>query len=350
AKPSSLLRAAGHRRARSPPRDPLHPLALDPLLRPEQREDGRAGPVHGPDGRHPPRQPRGRDPRRPQGRRPRRPAPGGSRGRSRRHGAVDARQRPGVPLDPQRAHDARHGDRRQARRRDDPQGRGCRGHPLRRPPPRPARGPRRRPAADPRPRDPRDGARRRQRGGDRLRLPAHAGHLARPGGPRGLPAHEDHARRRRAPRLPDDRGPRGRGRAARLLHAGPVALHGRPHGRRLHERRDPPVLRPLRRHQGRRGLRDPVPRRVPARLRRHVDPAPGADRDRQEGLLARPGGGPLRQEGHRGDPGRPRRAHDRRQDAGRRHLEAVPGDGRPRRDARREGPRARRGLRPADRV
>ena len=30
------------------------------------------------------------------------------------------------------------------------------------------------------------------------------------------------------------------------------------------------------------------------------------------------------QEGHRGDPGRPRRAHDRRQDAGRRDLEAVP--------------------------
>jgi malyl-CoA/(S)-citramalyl-CoA lyase len=42
---------------------------------------------------------------------------------------------------------------------------------------------------------------------------------------------------------------------------------------------------------------------------------------------------------------RPRRAHDRRQDAGRRDVEAVPRDGRPRRDARREGPGARRGIR-----
>ena len=47
----------------------------------------------------------------------------------------------------------------------------------------------------------------------------------------------------------------------------------------------------------------------------------------------------------RGDPGRPRRAHARRQDAGRRDLEAVQGDGRPRGDAGGQGPRARRGLR-----
>ena len=39
------------------------------------------------------------------------------------------------------------------------------------------------------------------------------------------------------------------------------------------------------------------------------------------------------------------RPHDRRQDAGRRHLEAVQGDGGPGRDARQEGPRAGRGLR-----
>ena len=43
---------------------------------------------------------------------------------------------------------------------------------------------------------------------------------------------------------------------------------------------------------------------------------------------------------HRGDPRRPRRPHDRRQDAGRRHLEAVQGDGRPRRDARRRRTRS----------
>ena len=51
----------------------------------------------------------------------------------------------------------------------------------------------------------------------------------------------------------------------------------------------PALLRPLRRHQGHRGLRDPVPRRLPARLRRRLVAAPGADRDREEGLQpARP--------------------------------------------------------------
>ena len=62
---------------------------------------------------------------------------------------------------------------------------------------------------------------------------------------------------------------------------------------------------------------------------------PSADRDRQEGLLARPRRGPLRPQGDRGDPRRPRRPHDRRQDAGRRDLEAVPGHGPARRHARR---------------
>ncbi len=91
--------------------------------------------------------------------------------------------------------------------------------------------------------------------------------------------------------------------------------------------RHPPLLRPLRRHQGHRGLRGPVPRRLPARLRRRLVAASGPDRHRQEGVQPRPRRGPLRQEGPRGHPRRPRRAHDRRQDAGRRHLEAVPGHG-----------------------
>ena len=73
--------------------------------------------------------------------------------------------------------------------------------------------------------------------------------------------------------------------------------------------------------------------------------APGADRHRQEGVQPRPRGGAVRQEGAGGDPRRPRRAHDRRQDAGRRHLEAVQGDGRAGRDAGRQGPRAGRGVR-----
>ncbi len=51
-----------------------------------------------------------------------------------------------------------------------------------------------------------------------------------------------------------------------------------------------------------------------------------------------------RQTRDRGDPGRPGRAHARRQDAGRRHLEAVQGDGRSRRDARGQGSRAGRGI------
>ena len=46
---------------------------------------------------------------------------------------------------------------------------------------------------------------------------------------------------------------------------------------------------PVRRHQGHRRLRGPVPQRLPARLRRRLEPAPGADRHRQAGVLARPG-------------------------------------------------------------
>ena len=98
------------------------------------------------------------------------------------------------------------------------------------------------------------------------------------------------------------------------------------------------LLRPLRRHPRRGGLRNPVPGLVPARLRRRLVAAPGADRDRQARVLARSRRGRLREEGDRGDPRRPRRAHDRRQDAGRRHLEAVQGDGQPRRNARPQGP------------
>ena len=78
--------------------------------------------------------------------------------------------------------------------------------------------------------------------------------------------------------------------------------------------------------------------------------APGADRHRQEGLLPRSRRGEVRQEGDRGDPRRPRRAHDRRQDAGRRHLEAVQGDGGAGRAAGREGPGAGRGVRAASRL
>ena len=67
-----------------------------------------------------------------------------------------------------------------------------------------------------------------------------------------------------------------------------------------------PFYGPYRGHPRRRGLRDAVPRRLPARLRRRLVAPPRADRHRQEGLLPRSGGGQVRQAGDRGDPGRPR--------------------------------------------
>ena len=84
-------------------------------------------------------------------------------------------------------------------------------------------------------------------------------------------------------------GPRSREprRPARERAAGPLALLDRAHGRRLRVARDAAVLRPVRRHQGRRRLRGAVPRGVPHGLRRRLVAAPGADRHRQEGLLAR---------------------------------------------------------------
>ena len=201
------------------------------------------------------------------------------------------------------------------------------GHPLRRPAARPARGQGRARQADPHPRDPRDRPGRRQPRGDR-RAPR-----PRIQGMSFGPADLAASRRMKTTRVggghpgyrtiadPDPENPE----AAR-----PSAQQDPWHysiARMVDActaRRSAAVLRPVRRHQGRRGLRDAVPRRVPARLRRRLVAAPGADRHRQEGLLARPRRGQVRQEGHRGDPRRPRRAHDRRQDAGRRHLEAVP--------------------------
>ena len=74
------------------------------------------------------------------------------------------------------------------------------------------------------------------------RQPPHAGPVARPGRPRRQPPDEDHPRRRRPPRLPRARRtrPRRHRRAGRAdLPAGPLALHRRPHGRRLRGQRHP---------------------------------------------------------------------------------------------------------------
>jgi malyl-CoA/(S)-citramalyl-CoA lyase len=59
------------------------------------------------------------------------------------------------------------------------------------------------------------------------------------------------------------------------------------------------VLRPVWRHPGRRRMRGPVPKRVPARLRGHLVTSPGADRHREEGVQPAGGRGPLGQARHR---------------------------------------------------
>ena len=115
AEPQSLLRAPGDRRARAGPGDPLPAVADDPFLRRLEREDGGEGAGHGQAGRHPARQPRGRDPGRPQGGGPRGPDPRRQGGRLRRHPALDPREQPREPLGAGRPDAARHRDRRQAR-------------------------------------------------------------------------------------------------------------------------------------------------------------------------------------------------------------------------------------------
>ena len=80
------------------------------------------------------------------------------------------------------------------------------------------------------------------------------------------------------PGVPGDRRPRREEprRAAAHGAAGPLALHVRPHGRRLQLGRHPAVLRPVRRDRGPGGVPVPVPRGVPDGLRRHLDAAPVA--------------------------------------------------------------------------
>ena len=56
--------------------------------------------------------------------------------------------------------------------------------------------------------------------------------------------------------------------------AGPLALHDRAHGRRVRDARHLPVLRAVRRHRRPGRVRGPVPQRLPARLRRRLEPAP----------------------------------------------------------------------------
>ena len=152
----------------------LEARADDPFRAAAHREGaGEGRRTRGP-GRRRARQSRGRDPDRIQGRRARRLHRHGEGDRLWLDGPVGAGQCAELALVPRRHDPARGRGRRQARRRDDPQGRGRLGHPFRRPVPGAARGAARAEEADPRPRDPRDAAGRQQRRGDRRRLAPHA--------------------------------------------------------------------------------------------------------------------------------------------------------------------------------
>ena len=77
-----------------------------------------------------------------------------------------------------------------------------------------------------------------------------------------------------------------RRRAARALSARPLALHPRQDGRRLRGGRHQGVLRPVRRLLRSGRLRGAIPQRLPDGLRRRLDAAPLASRDRQARVLA----------------------------------------------------------------
>jgi malyl-CoA/(S)-citramalyl-CoA lyase len=89
------------------------------------------------------------------------------------------------------------------------------------------------------------------------------------------------------------------------------------------------------------------PQRVPHGLRRSVVAAPLPDRDRQARVRTRRRRGALCQAHPRRNAGRHRGGDDRRQDAGRRNLEAGQGHRRPRPHRRRQGSGAGRRLRRA---
>ena len=146
-------------------------------------------------------------------------------------------------------------------------------------------------------------------------------------------------------RVLSDPDPDNARRAARVRPAGPLALLVRAHGRRLHVAGLLPFYGPFG------DIKDVAGCETQFRAAFIMGCVGAWSLHPVQIDIAKrvfspdPGRGAVRQEGHRGDPRRPRRAHDRRQDAGRRDVEAVPRDGRPRRDARPQGPRARGRLR-----
>ena len=186
-------------------------------------------------------------------------------------------------------------------------------------------------AADPGPRDPRDRAGRGEPRGDRHRQPAHAGHELRPGRPGRLAAHEDHPRRRRPPRLPRDRGP-GPGRPRRAARRPPSRTRGTTRSRAWSTPAPRAGILPFYGPYG--DIKDIEGCETQFRAAFLLGCVGAWSLHPVQIDIAKkvfspgPRRGQVRQEGDRGDPRRPRRAHDRRQDAGRRHLEAVQGDGR----------------------
>ena len=159
-----------------------------------------------------------------------------------------------------------------------PEGRGRLGHPLRRPPARPARGEGRARAADPRARDPRDRAGRRQPRGDRDRVSPRMQGMSF--GPADLAA----SRRMKTTRV-------GGGHPGYLVINDPDPDD--PEAPRATAQQDPwhysiarmvdactsagilPFYGPYGDIKDIAGLRDAVPRRLPARLRRRLVAAPG---------------------------------------------------------------------------
>ncbi len=121
--------------------------------------------------------------------------------RLRQHGPVDAHQLPELAVDARRCHRDRGRCRQQARCHHAAQGRGAVGHPLSGSAAGPARSQAQGHQADPHPRHSGNRRGREERRGHRCCVTPHARHELGPRRSRGLTRHEDHARRRRPPRL-----------------------------------------------------------------------------------------------------------------------------------------------------
>jgi hypothetical protein len=118
-------------------------------------------------------------------------------------------------------------------------------------------------------------------------------------------------------------------RSARVLSAGSLALYRRPHGRCGRGTWSALVLRSVRRSQGRSGMRSAVPQCLPDGLLGRLVAGTQPDRDCQTGVQPRRQGSTVCQANSRSDARWQRRGDDRRQDAGRRHLETGPRHRRP---------------------